>query len=67
MENYRSQRQPDQPKPSIIRRLIWELITAFIPAILMALFINTLIPSSLKPLKLKLAPACSPIYLWATA
>ena len=43
MDQYKSQTQPDQPKPSIIRRIIWELITALIPAILMALFINTFV------------------------
>jgi len=43
MKQYRSQSQPDQPKPSIILRLVWELITAFIPAIFVALFINTFI------------------------
>jgi len=57
MEQFRSQPQPDQPKPSIIQRFIWELITAFIPAILVALFINTFIA---KAAEIEAGPSMQP-------
>jgi signal peptidase I len=57
MEQYRSQTEPDQPKPSIIQHLAWELITAFIPAILVALFINTFIAEAAE---IKAGPSMQP-------
>jgi signal peptidase I len=43
MEQFISQPQPDPQKPSIIRRLIWEIVTAFVPAVLIAFFVNVFI------------------------
>jgi signal peptidase I len=40
MEQFRSQSHPDQTTPSFLKRLLGELITAIIPAILIALFVN---------------------------
>jgi signal peptidase I len=43
MENDRSNLKPDQSNRFTVRDLLWELITALIPAILIALFVNVFI------------------------
>lgn len=43
MEKFRTQSQPDAPPRPVFRRLVYELVTAVVPALLMALFINTFI------------------------
>jgi signal peptidase I len=43
MEQFRSHSFPDQPEPPILQRLIRELITAILPAVLIAFFVNVFI------------------------
>jgi signal peptidase I len=43
MEQFTSQPQSDPQKPSLIRRLIWDVVTTIIPALMMALFVNVFV------------------------
>jgi len=43
MEQFRSQSHPDQPEPPFLQRLMREFITAIVPAVLIALFVNVFI------------------------
>ena len=43
MEQFRSRSHPDRPQPSFLPRLVREFLTAIIPAVLIALFVNVFI------------------------
>jgi signal peptidase I len=43
MEQFRSQTHPDHVEPTFLQRLIRELISAIVPAVLIALFVNVFI------------------------